>query len=101
MRRSARVMRLQPLIKGGSDACVALAWNCEAWDEIDAVHEIVPLCRYSEICFGGQFPLELPPGLLPKFAFGLPAEASAKAGGGQGSRTPDPYVANVVLSQLS
>ncbi len=24
-----------------------------------------------------------------------------KTGGGQGSRTPDPYVANVVLSQLS
>ena len=32
---------------------------------------------------------------------GLPTEASAKVGGGQGSRTPDPYVANVVLSQLS
>jgi hypothetical protein len=25
----------------------------------------------------------------------------ARCGGGQGSRTPDPYVANVVLSQLS
>ena len=52
---------------------VALTWNCETLDEIDVLHEAVPLRTRATGCFGGQ----------PSHKAGLPAEALAKAGGGQ------------------
>jgi hypothetical protein len=36
-------MGLKPLIKVGGDAYVALIWNSETLDEIDVLHEAVPL----------------------------------------------------------
>jgi hypothetical protein len=36
-------MHLKPFIKVGSDANVVLIWNFEALDEVDVLHEAVPL----------------------------------------------------------
>ena len=66
-------MGSKPLIEVGGDADIALTWNCETLDEIDVLHEAVPLRTRATGCFGDS--------LRPKA--GLPAEALAKAGGGQ------------------
>jgi hypothetical protein len=58
----------KPLIEVGGDADVALIWNCKTLDEVDEFHEPSPFAKAS----GDS---------LRKA--GKPAEALAKAGGGQ------------------
>ena len=69
-------MGSKPCFEIAGDADVVLVLNCETFDEVDAFHESIPLRTPRKLCFGGQ------PSLKPP---GLPAEALAKAGGGQGS----------------
>lgn len=79
-------MNLQTLIEVGSASYVALSRGRETLNEIDILHEGVPLRECAVRRFGGQPSLKLPSGRpVEPFHSGLPAEALAKAGGGQGS----------------
>ena len=66
-------MGSKPLIEVGGDADIALTWNCETLDEIDVLHEAVPLRTRAHGASGDSL----------RHKAGLPAEALAKAGGGQ------------------
>ena len=62
-------MGSKPFIEVGGDAYVALIWNCETLDEIDVLHEAVPL-RTQDGASGDSLRSSL-------CLAGLPAEASA------------------------
>ena len=64
-------MGLEPSVEVGGDAYIALIWDCETLDEIDVLHEAVPLRTPTAVLRGTAFTKA-----------GLPAEALAKAGGG-------------------
>lgn len=50
-------MGSKPLIEVGGDADVALIWNCKTLDEIDVLHEAVPL--RTPVLRGTAFALKL------------------------------------------
>ena len=54
VRRPAGIMGLKPFIEVGGDAYVTLIRNWKALDEIDVLHEAVPLRTRATRCFGGQ-----------------------------------------------
>ena len=64
-------MGSKPFIEVCGDADVALIWDRDALEEVDVLHEPSPFAKAS--------------GDSRHFKAGLPAEALAKAGGGQGS----------------
>ena len=70
-------MGSKSLIEVGGDTYVTLIWNCKTLDEIDVLHKAVPLRRVQRGASGDSLRESLRPA-------GKPAEALAKAGGGQG-----------------
>lgn len=83
--RKSPLRRWQGVLRGTTFARIFVGLPTEASAK---VNEAVPLRGAQDSASGDQ------PSRLAN-------RTSAKVGGGQGSRTPDPYVANVVLSQLS
>ena len=69
-------MGSKSFIEVGGDADVALIWDRDALEEVDVLHETVP--PFARVQHGAS-------GDSLRFKAGLPAEALAKAGGGQGS----------------
>lgn len=70
MRRPAGIMGSKSFIEIAGDAYITLIWDRDALEEVDELHEPSPFAKAS----GDS---------LRKA--GKPAEALAKAGGGQGS----------------
>jgi hypothetical protein len=54
MRGPTGIMGSKPFIEIGGDADVALFWDRETLEKIDALHEAVPLRTSLRQCFGGQ-----------------------------------------------
>ena len=69
-------MGSKPLVEVGGDTYVTLIWNCKALDEIDVLLKPSPIARVQRGASGDSLRESLRPA-------GKPAEALAKAGGGQ------------------